>query len=137
MKVIQTNLSEVIEELLKPELYPWDAVKSDGKTTERFEPLTLPESPIESEMDFSSAAQVFDSVREKLRRMGKSRFIQRELESIVVDTILDSGNPDSINWLRNHKNIFGPDIDSMTSDQGYVYARNAGELRNYITQQMC
>jgi len=132
----QTNLTELIEELLKPELYQWKIVKDNGNH-ERFEPLTLIESFIESEMDFSSAAKIFDIVRKKLYQSEKDAFTHKELQAIVIDSIMESDHKNSISWLRNYANIFGPDINSMTNDQGYVSARNAGELKKYIVKQMC
>src|ERR1700683_3225088 len=130
-----SNLEQVLEVFIRPDLTPWKIKKADA-SIESFDALTLIESFIESDLDFIAATRLFDKVISRIPKY-PAELTHQDLHAIVVDCLLDFEDGRRLQWLQNYDNIFGPDFEAMTADKGYVSARSASTLKRVIVEQMC
>lgn len=132
---MKTKITEIYNYFMRPEFKDWKIFRHDGKYTDVFNPFTLIESFLECEMDLYFAFQLFDQVVEKISPLTQTGPITYDqIHTTVAACLIGSDNKDAKNWLSNYDNIFGPDLERLALEEGYVVVRYASELKSKILQ---
>lgn len=126
-------LSEILKELIRPEVGMWKVRKSSGSLVEAFDPLTLLNSLIESEVPIDDAFDILDRSLERLAAFSDP-YTHEQIQSCVQQALLDCPKPESNTWFSNYDNIYGPDLDALGDEAGLVWVRSETDFRKIIEQ---
>lgn len=128
-----TKTSDIYSDLLRPEFEEWKIVAHDK--IEKFDPLTLIGSFIESEMELDYAFTLFDIVVEKINSIVKLGDLKHsDIHNAVSQSLLESDHPESQKYLSNYDINFGPDLNELSTDEGFINIRHAKSLKNVILE---
>jgi hypothetical protein len=118
--------------MLKPEITSWRIVREDGDE-ENFDPLTLIDSFIESEVPLPHAFAIFDLFRKKAaQRFPDKRVTHPEIHAWIAEAFLGYPHPERTVWFANYENVFSPELVTLPFEEGFVYARKMGEMRKML-----
>lgn len=128
------QLSEVFDHFIKPQTQHWRVLLPDGKVQD-FDPVTLINSLIESEVPLDHAFRIFDAfLPEAQTRFSDHEMTQREIHALVSQVLLTYQHHNRTIWFRNYSNIFGPEIAVAHSDSEVFFVRSASGLRRFIKE---
>ena len=97
------TFKDFIEQLHLPTLKKWKVIREDN-STEKFKPLALFKSLVESEIPIDKAFEIYDETIKVLDKIsGDKKFPYKSIQSIVVDVLLSYPENDSIQWIRNYQ----------------------------------
>jgi hypothetical protein len=123
---------EVWELFLKPETSDWRIIKEDGGE-EDFDPSTMIDSFIESEVPLPHAFAIFDLfLKRAAERFPDKRLTHAEIHAWVSEAFLSYPHKDRTIWFASYENVFSPDLAKAPTEEGFVYARKMGEMRKLI-----
>jgi hypothetical protein len=131
---------EAYDVLMRPEIkrYKVSAHRDDpDEAWKDFSSETLIESLIECEVPLRQAFHTYDRFVDRARpAFPDGRLTYNDIQLLVAEILLTDPDPRAPEWLSNYLNLFGPDVDTLPAEEGYLYARRAGELRRYITNYL-
>ncbi len=127
------KLGEIFSQFIRPYFNDWTVRKTnDPDVTEKFDPITLLNSFVESEMDLEFSFTLFDKVIPVIDGKRKRGGItHNDIHRIVVQELLSLDSRNAMLYLSHYENLYGPDIEEI-NEENYVNVRSASQLKEYI-----
>ncbi len=129
-----SEFRQVYDLFLRPEAIAWRIIREDGDE-EEFDPLTLIDSFIESEVPLHHAFTIFDHFRKKAaERFPDKRVTHAEIHAWVSEAFLAYPHQDRTVWFANYENVFSPELVTPVAEEGFVFARKMGEMKKILIE---
>src|SRR6185312_7956947 len=104
---LPTDIASVFRLFIREEVNNWKVVRED-ETLEDFDPLTLLNSFVESEVPIDEAIDLFqrvvDRIGERIDPNGTLTYAQ--IHAIASEVFLEHPHPEHTLWFTNYENVF-------------------------------